>query len=400
MEQPDLSSRVSALEEELRALKTSQKTDVKRGGRLRTCVRFLIGNWVLLSFLSALLTAAYVKYEYHVDYFESYRNIYETKKLSGFYEQMGDRMMAKTEWQAAEQAYRAALQLDANNTAATFGIVKAQVFQPLPGQKYFAPEVVDAKLDYLSFLFPDDYQIYFLKALRYDGMGDFKQEKSWLDKCIAKNSEFAGCYQELGSIYLRQSQISDAEVNFAKAVKNDPNSGSAKNNLAVCRILSSDFPGAIRLFEESLRGSGLVVTAVSLGEAYWYNAQFNYALQTHLQAAEYMEKVTDTQDRFIGGAWTSSYLPLRAGDLETVKTHIQVNSLEQMKALAHYDLAIDEALLDDDEAADREFANALKLERSREYRELAQNRLQSVENLVPMSMKAKTWMEEHRKMLE
>jgi tetratricopeptide (TPR) repeat protein len=399
MEESDFLKRVSDLEQEVKALK-AQIADAKQGGRLRACTRFLIANWVLISVLSAGLVAVYVKYRFGVDYFESYEKISDTKKLAHFYEQMGDRMMAKSEWPAAEQSYRAALQLDPNSTAATFGIVKAQVFQPLPGQKYFAPEVVDARLDYLISRFPDDYQIYFLKAVRYQTMGENDQAEGWFRKCISRNPSFIGCYLQLGVLNILQSQIAEAATNFAKVVELDPSSAAARNDLAVCHILQSDFSGAIQQFEGSYRISPTIVTSMSLGEAYWYNRQFSDALVMHRWAADYMNGTSDPQDRLLGGQWFSNYLPLHRGDLDTIKTKVIVNTLEQKKAFAHYELAIDQALLGNRDAADQEFAAALKLERGPEYRRLVQNRMQSVENLVPMSPETKVWLTEHHNLLD
>ena len=400
MEEPDLLKRVSDLEEQVKILKAAQAMQEKASGRLATCARFLIANWVLISVLSAGLVALYVKYRYGVDYFESYEKISDTKKLATFYERMGDRLMAKSEWAAAEQSYRSALQLDPNSTEATFGIVKAQVFQPLPGQKYYAAEVVDARLDYLYSRFPDDYQIFFLKAVRYQGMGDYQQAETWLHKCIQRNPEFTGCYLQLGTLRMLQSDTAEAKVNFAKVVQLDPNSSIGRNDLAACRILSSDFHGAIQQFEESYRISPYVVTSIALGEAYWYDRQFANALGIHRWAVGYLAQVNDPQDRLAGGEWWAGYLPLRIGDLETVKARVTVGTLEQKKALAYYELAMDEALLGNSESADRDFATALKLENGPQYRRLVQNRMQSVENIVPISAGARTWLEEHRKLLD
>lgn len=398
MEESDLLKRVSDLEKEVEALK-AQTAEVKHGGRLWAFDRFLVTNWVLISVLSAGLVAAIGKYYFHVDYFESYEKISETNALARFYEQMGDHIMAKSEWPAAEQSYRAALQLDPNSTKATFGIVKAQVFQPLPGQKYSAPEVVDAKLEYLISRFPDDYQIYFLKAIRYQAMGENDQEEVWLRKCISRNPSFTGCYLQLGVLNILRSQMAEAATNFAKVVELDPSSAMARNDLAVCRILQSDFSGAIQQFERSYRISPTVVTSIALGEAYWYNRQFSNALGIHSWAAKYMNDA-DPNDRFVGDQWFASYLPLHPGDLDSIKTKVMIDTLEQKKALAHYEVAIDEALLDNRDAADQEFAAALKLEHGKEYRRLVQNRMQSVENLVPMSMEAKVWLAEHDKLLD
>jgi tetratricopeptide (TPR) repeat protein len=403
VDESSLLNRVNALELEVETLKTSGKKTSDEGGRMKALAfaRFLIANWVLLSFLSAIFTAVYVKYRYQVDYFESYRNISDTKKLADFYERMGDRLMASSEWPAAEEAYRAALHLDPNNTAATFGIAKAEVFQPLAGQKYTVPEVADAKIDYLLARFPDDYQMFFLKAIRYQGMGKTEQAESWLNKCIQRNPAFTGCYLQLGFLKYAQGNLPEAQANFTKVLKLDPNSAAAGNDLGACEILQSDFVNATRQFEQSYNISPSAVTAISLGEAYWFILAPKSAREIHQIAADYMEHSSDPQDRFIGGEWASGFLPLRVGDQVTIKKPaVSVYTLDQKKALIHFELSIDQALLGNLPLANQEFEKAMKLDHNQAQDSLMQNRFQAVENLVPVSGENKTWLAEHRKMLD
>ena len=363
-------------------------------------LHFLIANWVLISFLSALLIAVYVKFRFGVDYFENYRNISTTKELSRFHQQMGDRMMAASEWQAAEEAYRAALQVSSNNMAATFGIVKAQVFQPLPGQKFFAPEIVDAKLDYLLSRFPNDDQVYFLKGLRVQQTGDDKQAIAWLQKCLVRNPASVAAYLQLGTIYFGQSDIKNATDSFAKAVQLDPNSAMAKNNLAACHMLMADFPGAVKEFEASFRISQSPLTAITLGEACWFSKEFDRALSLHQFALQYVQTHTDDNDRYLAGGWTSGFMPLQKGDLETIKTCVNVYTHEQMEAMAHISVCIDQALLGNLELAAQEFDACWKLEHGPDYRRLFQNRMHSVENMVAMPDASRAWLAERRKMLD
>jgi tetratricopeptide (TPR) repeat protein len=372
---------------------------------IQNYARFLIANWVLISFLvsalSALAVTGFVYLMYHVGPFENYRNISTTKKLSAFHERMGDRLMASSEWDAAEQAYRNALQISPNNTAATFGITKAQVFQPPPGKDYYCPEVVDAKLDYLNSCFPGDYQIYFLRAIRCHDRGEDDLAKEWSCKCIEKNSAFIGSYLLLGTIDFIQSEIGKAADNFSKVVKLDPNCATAMNDLAACHMLLMDFAAATRQFEDSYRISPTAVTAFALGEACWFSGQFERALEVHQWALDYMNGTHDAQDRIIGGQWTSGFLPLHPGDVETFKQNpVSINTLEQKKALLHFALCMDRALMGNLEGATLEFAAALKLEQSVRYKRLFQNRMLSVENLVKIPDNVKTWLVENRKTLD
>lgn len=401
MDESSLLNRVSALEHEVETLKKSVEGTSDGGGRMKAFVRFLIANWVLLSFLSAIFTAVYVKYRYQVDYFESYRNISDTKKLADFYERMGDKLMASSEWPAAEEAYRAALHLNPNNTAATFGIAKAEVFQPLAGQKYYFPEVADAKLDYLLARFPDDYQMFFLKAIRYSAMGNTHDAESWLNKCIQRNPAFTGCYLQLGFLKYAQGNLPEAQANFTKVLQLDPNSATARNDLGACETLQSDFVNAARQFEQSYNISPSAITAIDLGEIYWFVQAPKSSREIHQIAANYMEHSTDPQDRFMGPEWVTGFLPLRVGDQDTIKKPtVSVYSLEQKKALVHFELSIDQALLGNLPLAKQEFEKAMKLDHTSEQDSLIQNRFLAVENMVPASAESKAWLAEHRKMLD
>jgi tetratricopeptide (TPR) repeat protein len=402
VDEASLLSRISALEHEVEALKKAKTAKTEDGGRLKACTRFLIANWVLLSFLFTIFTAVYVQYNYHIGYFESYRNISETKKLAEFYVRMGDRLMASSEWQAAEEAYRSALKLNPNDTDATFGIVKAEVFQPAAGQNYYVPEVVDAKLDYLSDKFRDDYQIDFLKAIRYEGMGKTEEAEAWLNKCIQRNPKFTGCYLQLGFMNFGHLKLPEAKNNFDKVLKLDPNSATASNNLAACLILQSDFANAARQFVDSYNMSPNAVTALNLGEAYWFVRLPKAARQIHQDAVNYLDQHSkDPHDRFISGVWAAGFLPLHVGDQETIRRpSVPTSTVDQKKALFHFELSIDQALLGNEQQADQEFNTAMKLDHTEEQAALMHNRFLAVENMVPTSIESKAWLTKHGSMLE
>jgi tetratricopeptide (TPR) repeat protein len=402
MEDPDVLKRVSDLEREVEALRASLKVEQTAStSRFQKLARWLIANWVLVSFLAALTTATYVKFRFGVDYLENYRTLSTTKGLSEFYREMGDRLMISAEWDAAEQAYRVALQVNPNNTRATYGIAKAQVFQPLPGQKYYAPEVVDAKLDYLQSRFPDDHEIYFLKSIRYQDQGDLEKAKLWLRKCIEKNPKYVGCYLNLGYINQRLYEVSEAVSNFSKALDLDPNSATAKNNLGFCQLLLSDYTEAIRQLKEAYVISPNMLTAVNLGDAYRYSGDLSDALAWHRLALDGLNemKTPGDEERYIRGIWLYSFMPLSAGDQQTIKYSIQVYNRRQKEALAHYALCIDLALSGNFDGSTKEFDTGLTLERSLPFREFFQNKMLSVENLVQPRADAKAWLDQHRNML-
>ena len=248
--------------------------------RIQHFVQLLVANWVLVSFLFVLVIALYVKFRFGTDYFfQSYRDAKTTKELSGFHQQIGDRMMAFQGWKAAEEAYRAALQVDPTNTAATFGIVKAQVFDPLPGQAFIDPEIVDVRLEYLLSRFPDDYQVHFLKALRCCQRGEVQEALIWLRTCVEQQPGFVGPYLLQGDIAFQRSDIEEAAAHYSRAVELDPNSPVAKNNLAACHVLLSDFQAGVEAFDAALK--------LERGPA------FRRTFQNRMQSAENLVKMPD-----------------------------------------------------------------------------------------------------------
>lgn len=397
MERSDLTERIELVENEIQKLKAAQARSQPRSP-LHAAARFLIENWVLLSFVFALLTAIYVKFAYHVDYLESYRNTSDNKKLSEFYVRLGDNMMAVTNWDAAADAYESALKLNPNNQAATYGLVKARVFQPLPGAKEIDPEIVDTRLDYLLKHrdLKDDYQVFLMKSYRLLQMGDASQARSWIEKCIDKAPQFASCYFVRGYIGVSEGQIEKAAADFAKVLEYDPNSSVARNNLAACNMILARFDRAADLFSDSNRIDPTALNARNLAEASWFTGRFQSALIAHSWAADRVDRITDPNERFLAGLWMEPFLPLRPGDTETSKTKIFISTLDQKKAVLHYELAIDHALLGQLSAADKEFAAARKIDREPDIVNDMDNRIQSIESFVTLSPATRSWLDAHR----
>jgi tetratricopeptide (TPR) repeat protein len=403
MEEINLLKRLSDLECEVHALQAHTKVGETRLGfwrRIQASIRFLLAYWVLGSFLVTVLIAVYVKHEYKVDYLESYKNIGQMKQLSNFYKEMGDRMMAKSEWQAAEQAYRAALHLNPNNMNATYGVVKAQVFQPIEGERYYPGEVVDSKLVYLDKIIPGDEQVYFLKSVRLHDMQKDGDAESELVQCINKYPESFVSHFNLGYIHQSQFRISEAVINYSKAVQLDANSAFARDALGFALMLSLNFPKAIEELMTSNRISPMMVTQINLGDAYRYSESYENARMVHQFVIDQVEKEEAPELRYVGSEWLYNFMPLYPGDVQTIKARVQVNSLEQKKAIAHFALSIDLALLTKFGKATKEFDAALKLERSWYYRQFFQNKMLSVENLMHPPDDVKAWLKQHRMSLD
>jgi tetratricopeptide (TPR) repeat protein len=365
-------------------------------------LNLLVGNWAIVIFVGTLLVAFYVQIGFGADYFfETFRNAYSSKKLSRFYERMGDRMMAISEWAGAEEAYNNALKINQYNAGATRGVAKAQVFKPVEGEKISTEEVIDARLAELLGSFRSDHHIHFLIGWRCEGRERYKEAKASYEQSIKLNADFMGAHLGLGNIAMAQSDLGAAKVSYAKAIDLEPNSAVANNCLGACHMRLSNFSDATQNFEISYNTFATALIASALGEAYWFSRNFKLALAFHQYAADYLNANPDLQDRYTGGGWRAGFLPLRPGDLETGKKSVPLYTAEQKKTLLHFELAIGHALLGDLASANQEFEVASKLQPSPEIRHLAQNRLEAVLNMVEeMSDATKTWLANHRDMLD
>lgn len=397
MAEAKLDEQINELAREIAALKA--RLD-RPASSIQRCLRIARENWLLATFVATVLSAAYVFSAYDINYFESYANIATTKRLSEFYRKLGDRMMSASEWEAAEQSYNAALKLNPNNIAATYGVAKAQVFQPLPGRKYLPPEIMDARLEYLSSSLPNDTDLYFLKAIRYSQQGDIENSVLLLRNCIANNPKFAACYFQLGYFDHVQNRFADAVANYETAVRLDPGFAVARNNLGFIQLILTKFKEAIEALDQAYRTSPYMVTGINLGDAHRFSGDFVTARNTHQSVLDIVSKATDPDHRYSAGVWIYNFMPVKPGDVDTIKRVMYRDSLDEKMAVAHAALSIDLAVLGDLRNAAEHFDKSLKLDRGTEFKQFFRNKILSTVNLISLPDDAKRWLAERGKLLE
>ena len=386
--------RLDQLEDEIRRLRRALAPEPRTfRTRLSDLLKAAVANWVLISFLAALAIAVYVKLQWGVDYFEEYRNIATTRNLADFYRQLGDRLMAYSEWKAAEDAYRAAVAINPRDLKASYGIVKAQVFQPLDGQKVYAAEIVDAKLAYLESRFPDDHEIYFLKSVRYLDQGDVAEAKKWTQRSLDLKPDFVGGHLQMGYLHQNSFEIGDAIKSFTRALELDPNYAMANNNLGFAYIIQAQFDKAIEHLKKSYTVSPTLLTALNLGDAYRFAGDIASAVFWHQHALDVLnDPKAPVNDGFVSGEWTYNFMPLQRGDVETIKRYVNVFTQPQKRAFAHYALSFDKALAEEFDAADRELRAARELDPDGRYRVFFANRVAAIASFVQLKPKAREWL--------
>ncbi len=388
--------RIIALEEQLQHLKADVTPAREMNPVMEAAAavaKFAIDNWVLLSFVVAVATAIYVKFHFGIDYFESYRDVATKKMLSEFYRKLGDRMMVYGEWEPAEAAYRNSLEINPTNKQASFGVAKAGLFQPLKGQKFYAPDMVEAKLDFLIANVPGDAQLVFLKGFNRFLQGDNDESIRLLRQAIAIDPQFVGSYIQLGYMLMGAGEIEPAIGNFKKALEIDASYSLTNNNLGYCYLITLQRQEAVKCFELSLKICPTLLNTISLADAYRLNGNLDDAHRLHAHAVRVLGEKDIEKERYIGGQWLYNFMPLKEGDRQTIQQAVQMYSFEQKKMVTLAALAFDQALRGETIQADKAFAQSMALDKAGEFHGFFANKIQSLLNLVKMSPGAHTWFE-------
>lgn len=350
----------------------------------------------LLTFTVAILTLVYVQLVFGVDPFESYRNTSTTKKLSEFYREMGDRLVYNEEYSDAETAYKAALTLQPNNTGASYGLAKAQIFTPTEGRKYIDTGTVNIKLDYLLSHFPNDADLYYLKCLNLESMDD-AAAKTWCEEALNVNNKLHAPHIVLGYICAKESDLKCALRNYMKAVELNPESHLANNNLGFTELLQLNLTDAAKHLEKANSISTDLETTLGLGEVYRYSGDISKATDMHKYCLNTINEKDVEKERLARGRWLINFLPHEKNDSEMIKLYAMASTIDEKKVMIHYALAIDYALQDNFKAASREFESGRKLDRDNVYGDYFVNRCFSAAKLLSPSSAARAWLRRSNK---
>ena len=384
MEMEKLLKRVHELEVEIQKLKSQLAPGNRQTVQVvKKSIGFVLTYWTLLSFLVAILVALYIKYSFDVDYFENYRTLAGSRKISNFHTKLGDRLLLRQEWAAAEDAYTKALGANPNNAEASYGLVKSRIWKAPPGEKFPSPETQDTMLQFLRAEKPEDPDLDLLQAWRYWEQSDPAGARSSAEAALKKNPKFATAQLLLGHISMSEGDLDTAADWCRKALESQPDFANALSNLGFIVMLQHDFPGAAGLLEQANRLSPSALTGVVLSDVYRLSGNYAGALAYSRTAATMLndEKFADT--RMVGGEWLYNYLPESKEDKQSWKSGIYASGLPRKQAIALLANALDNAFNDDFPEADRNWAKALKQEPAPELRLYMANKIRATINLGP-----------------
>lgn len=393
-------AKIVELEKELQVLKSEIAAVKSTNGFVaaaQNVMRSAITYWALLVFLFGVCVALYVKLIFKVDYFESYRDVATKKTLSEFYRDLGDRMMDSNEWNAAEAAYRESLAINPTNIQATYGIAKASVFQPLEGQKFYAPEIAEAKLNYLiehsghrGRRNSDLAQLFFLKSINRT---DQEDKRYLLNKATEADPRYAPAYLNLGYSYASSGENQKAIDYYKKAAEIDPEWWIANNNLGSQYLDAADFPKAIEYLARANKLVRDFIIQLNLGEAYRYAGLLPEALEFHRTAVMNIETEGIENERYASGESICSFMPLFKGDTETVKQTARIRSISEKKMMAYFALALDRALNGEHAKANKWFDRARACDDAGEFNAFFVNRIDATLNFLNPQGQNRVWFE-------
>lgn len=423
-----LLQRLHQLESELDEIRL--QLEPPKSGRFRLYVvrpcKVMLANWTLLAFVVGLIIALGVYWRYGISYFESQKSASLTKQSADSYRVLGDRLLLYGEFDAARDAYSTALKINSSNVDATRGLLTTQVFQPLEGQKYFIPEIVSLKINYLKELVQRDEQS---GLLGYLGLlkprieneqgyivdyfeGALSQQRAQLsnkqedyDKATAsfrtsvqKNNKFIYGYISLAVIqYLGQDF--DGAIGFLKqAQQQDHNSAMVLNDLGACYFIKGDFKEAKEQFEASNTISPSFLSATNLAEAYRNLGDAQEAIKQDQFGLQLVKDNQNEKERVLGGQFVSSFLPEKRG-AKPPAYYQNIYDLEQKRIMVSYALSLDYALAEDFLHADEAWAEATKRDSEHGFNQYVANRILALEHFSGLALKASTlsWMENARK---
>ncbi len=180
---------------------------------------------------------------------------------------MGDEMFLHYNWKQALDSYKAATTANPANTAAAVGEVKAAVMMPEAGHQFCDPSVVNAKLDKLRELYPDDPQVAYLDALQSFNSGQTAKTLERCDAVLAKFRRFPGGYLLKGYLQQNNADFNGAIKTLEDLLAFDPDNGLAQSNLGYCYLLTGQTESVMKQLEDGMRNYPTMVNAISLAEA-------------------------------------------------------------------------------------------------------------------------------------
>ncbi|HEX2747300.1 MAG TPA: tetratricopeptide repeat protein, partial [Verrucomicrobiales bacterium] len=378
MEIDKLLRRVHEMELEIEKMKASLSRQ-RRPVRVvvKKSVGFVLTYWTLLSFVVAIGVALYIKSAFGVDYFESYRALATGRRISEFHNKLGNEMLRRQEWSAAEDAFTKALSANANNADASYGLVKCRIFKAPPGEKFASPESQDIMLAFLRSERPADPDLDLLQSYRYWEQGQEPEARKFAEAALAKKPDLAAAALLLSHMSMAGGDLDSGMSWCRKALEAQPDYANARSNMGFIQLLDGDYAGAVSNLERAQLTSPSLLTPLVLSDAYRLQGKFSEALAWSRSAARMAADENLKDSRYTGGEWLYNFLPLSKEDRTSWKEGIYATTTERKQALCQFALALDLALTGDLAGADKSWAKTVELAPDEECRPYFINKIKA-----------------------
>ena len=396
METESVLRRIHELELEVQKL----KTQLAQGGKKRVqvvvkkSVGFVLTYWTLLSFLVAVGVAVYIKKAFNVDYFENYRTLAASREVAEFHNKLGNELLQRQEWAAADEAFGRALTANASHPDAAYGQLKSRVFKPVTGEKYTSPRTQDTMIAFLRERRPGDPDLDMLQALRYWTQSQKEKARGAAMAALQKKPDFAWALMLLGHIEMSEGNVPAAITWNEKAVATDPGNTNARSNLGFMYLITGDLDRAAKESEQAYAEDASILSPLVLSDIWRLKGDYSRSLSYSRVALSMVQDEDVRKSRLGETEWFYNYLPLKKDDRESPKEGIYARSFPTKEALCHFALAIDLALNGQEEDAEKSWSKLDVLYPDNGLRDYYINKLKATAAWAPepLSESAQSWL--------
>jgi tetratricopeptide (TPR) repeat protein len=370
--------------------------------KIKKWVDGVLKYWVPLALIIGLLA----NWWFGVGFFESIQNIAVNKTSSRYYQEIGDKLVLRGEFKAAEESYQTAADINENNINARYGLIRSQVMKPPPGRKTYTPEMVEARLSYLTdeeSPLKNDFLMPYYRGMIFMKKDEKEAAKAAFEASKTLEPKFVENYLQLGYLDVFVGAIDKAIANFNQAKEISPGHTLALMNLGACNLVLLNFEKAKEYLLEAQRRSDRLETLLHLGDLYRYRDDLKRAIAVHERALNLL-KSPDLEEGSHYGLANFTYMPEHRGDSKAVYFFEQAEALEDYRALVNYALSLDHAYAGNSAGADAAFEEGFKADRvrgnGRRYRCLFTNRVTYMKNFMKVSDSMREWFERIRPRLD
>ena len=138
-----------------------------------------------------------------------------------------------------------------------------------------------------SWLHPNDANFYFNRGLTYSNQGDLTQAIVDYTKAIEINPNYAGAYNNRGNIYFRQTNFGLANSDYSKAIEIDPNNEFAHRNRGNIYFRKGNYDKAIADYTKAIEiNPNSAKTYRNRGNVYFSHGNYDKAIIDYDKAIE------------------------------------------------------------------------------------------------------------------